>query len=68
MKLQDSCAKILDILGRKPDLVIGNYTDGNLVAYLVSRKLGVTQVKNPPLQYINHAMQNLLLVVLVLIK
>jgi sucrose synthase len=47
MKLQDSCAKILDILGRKPDLVIGNYTDGNLVAYLVSRKLGVTQVKNP---------------------
>ena len=58
MKLQDSCAKILDILGRKPDLVIGNYTDGNLVAYLVSRKLGVTQVKIPPLQYtINHAMQ-----------
>ncbi|CAD6248852.1 unnamed protein product [Miscanthus lutarioriparius] len=40
---QDSCAKILDILGRKPDLVIGNYTDGNLVAYLVSRKLGVSQ-------------------------
>lgn len=63
MKLQDSCAKILDILGRKPDLVIGNYTDGNLVAYLVSRKLGVTQVKNSPLQYIKCAMQNLLLVV-----
>ncbi|KAL5669151.1 hypothetical protein ACJX0J_021372, partial [Zea mays] len=40
---QDSCTKILHILGRKPDLVIGNYTDGNLVAYLVSRKLGVTQ-------------------------
>lgn len=45
-KLQDSCAKIIDILRRKPDLVIGNYTDGNLVASLVSRKLGVTQVKN----------------------
>jgi hypothetical protein len=42
--LQDSCAKILDMLQGKPDLVIGNYTDGNLVASLVSRKLGVTQV------------------------
>ncbi|KAJ1281758.1 hypothetical protein BS78_04G330200 [Paspalum vaginatum] len=40
---EDSCAKILDILQGKPDLVIGNYTDGNLVASLVSRKLGVTQ-------------------------
>nr|CAB3448424.1 unnamed protein product [Digitaria exilis] len=39
----DSCAKILDMLQGKPDLVIGNYTDGNLVASLVSRKLGVTQ-------------------------
>ncbi|OEL21919.1 Sucrose synthase 6 [Dichanthelium oligosanthes] len=40
---EDSCAKILDMLQGKPDLVIGNYTDGNLVASLVSRKLGVTQ-------------------------
>lgn len=50
MQLQDSCAKILDMLQGKPDLVIGNYTDGNLVASLVSRKLGVTQVDNKPLQ------------------
>lgn len=28
----------------KPDLIIGNYTDGNLVASLMSSKLGVTQV------------------------
>lgn len=28
----------------KPDLIIGNYTDGNLVASLVASKLGVTQV------------------------
>lgn len=28
----------------KPDLVIGNYTDGNLVASLMARKLGITQV------------------------
>ncbi|KAK8463623.1 hypothetical protein SEVIR_1G385300v4 [Setaria viridis] len=40
---EDSCAKILETLQGKPDLVIGNYTDGNLVASLVSRKLGVTQ-------------------------
>ncbi|KAL6912372.1 hypothetical protein ACP4OV_001177 [Aristida adscensionis] len=39
----DSSAKILDVLQGKPDLVIGNYTDGNLVASLVSTKLGVTQ-------------------------
>ncbi|XP_071674693.1 sucrose synthase 7 [Lolium perenne] len=40
---QDSSVKILDILEGKPDLVIGNYTDGNLVASLLSSKLGVTQ-------------------------
>ena len=27
----------------KPDLIIGNYSDGNLVAFLLSRKLNVTQ-------------------------
>jgi len=26
-----------------PDLIVGNYTDGNLVAFLLSRRLGVTQ-------------------------
>ena len=29
--------------GGRPDLVVGNYSDGNLVASLLSRKLGVTQ-------------------------
>jgi sucrose synthase len=29
----------------KPDLIIGNYTDGNLVASLMASKLGVTQVE-----------------------
>lgn len=28
----------------KPDLIIGNYSDGNLVATLLAHKLGVTQV------------------------
>ncbi len=35
--------EILARLGRRPDLVIGNYSDGNLVAYLLARRLGVTQ-------------------------
>jgi len=41
---QDATAKILDIMEDKPDLIIGNYTDGNLVASLMASKLGVTQV------------------------
>lgn len=28
----------------KPDLIIGNYTDGNLAATLMANKLGITQV------------------------
>ncbi|XP_073012023.1 sucrose synthase 7-like [Typha latifolia] len=39
---QDAAATILDHLEGKPDLIIGNYTDGNLVASLVSAKLGIT--------------------------
>ncbi|KAL0421699.1 UNVERIFIED_CONTAM: Sucrose synthase 5 [Sesamum latifolium] len=39
---QDATAKILEVMGGKPDLIIGNYTDGNLVASLVASKLGVT--------------------------
>ena len=27
----------------RPDLIIGNYSDGNLVAFLIARSLGVTQ-------------------------
>lgn len=30
-------------LGGRPDFVIGNYSDGNLVASLISKRLGVTQ-------------------------
>ena len=36
-------AAIVERLGRRPDLVIGNYSDGNLCAYLMARSLGVTQ-------------------------
>jgi len=34
---------ILAELGDRPDLLIGNYSDGNLVATLLSQRLGVTQ-------------------------
>ena len=30
-------------IGGRPDMVIGNYSDGNLVASIMSRRLGVTQ-------------------------
>ena len=30
-------------LGGRPDLIIGNYSDGNLVASIMSQRLGVTQ-------------------------
>lgn len=33
---------LLEIHGR-PDLIIGNYSDGNLVASLLSQKMGITQ-------------------------
>jgi sucrose synthase len=35
--------ELLAELGHRPDLIIGNYSDGNLVASLMSRRLGVTQ-------------------------
>ncbi|CAL5202795.1 unnamed protein product [Lathyrus oleraceus] len=40
---QDATTKILNILEGKPDLVIGNYTDGNLAASLMASKLKITQ-------------------------
>ncbi|KAK8948115.1 Sucrose synthase 7 [Platanthera guangdongensis] len=40
---RDASEKIQDHLEGKPDLIIGNYTDGNLVASLMASKLGVTQ-------------------------
>ncbi|MDX8410856.1 MAG: sucrose synthase [Mariprofundaceae bacterium] len=39
----DAEKEILAELGARPDLIIGNYSDGNLVASLLSRKLHVTQ-------------------------
>ena len=35
--------EIIAELGARPDLIIGNYSDGNLVASLISQHLGVTQ-------------------------
>ncbi|XP_061347986.1 sucrose synthase 7-like [Gastrolobium bilobum] len=40
---QDATSKILELMEGKPDLIIGNYTDGNLVSSLMASKLGVTQ-------------------------
>ncbi|XP_057970912.1 sucrose synthase 6-like isoform X2 [Malania oleifera] len=39
---RDATEKILDLMEGKPDLVIGNYTDGNLVASLMAGRLGIT--------------------------
>ncbi|KAK9812714.1 hypothetical protein WJX72_002537 [[Myrmecia] bisecta] len=39
----DTGKEILAELGHKPDLIIGNYSDGNLVASLLSHHLNVTQ-------------------------
>jgi sucrose synthase len=35
--------ELLAELGGRPDLIIGNYSDGNLVATLMAQRLGVTQ-------------------------
>ena len=40
---EDSGQELLAELKGRPDLVIGNYSDGNLVATLISHKLGITQ-------------------------
>ncbi|KAI4299664.1 hypothetical protein L6164_033099 [Bauhinia variegata] len=40
---QDATTKILDLMEGKLDLVVGNHTDGNLVASLMASKLGITQ-------------------------
>jgi len=39
----DTERELLAELGGRPDLVIGNYSDGNLVATLLAQRLGVTQ-------------------------
>lgn len=40
---RDAETEILAELGDRPDLVVGNYSDGNLVASLLSQRLQVTQ-------------------------
>jgi sucrose synthase len=35
--------EVLAELGGRPDLIVGNYSDGNLVATLLARRLGITQ-------------------------
>ena len=40
---EDAYKELLAEFGERPDLVIGNYSDGNMVAYDLSRKFGVTQ-------------------------
>ncbi|KAL2540478.1 Sucrose synthase 3 [Abeliophyllum distichum] len=40
---QDSASEIAAELQGAPDLIIGNYSDGNLVASLLAYKMGVTQ-------------------------
>jgi sucrose synthase len=39
----DAERELLAELGGRPDLIVGNYSDGNLVASLLSERLGVTQ-------------------------
>ena len=40
---EDSYSELLAEFGGRPDLIIGNYSDGNLVATILSNKFGVTQ-------------------------
>jgi sucrose synthase len=40
---EDVAVELLQELGGKPDLIIGNYSDGNLVASLLAHKFEVTQ-------------------------
>lgn len=40
---EDSERELLAEFGRRPDFIIGNYTDGNLVATLLAKKFEVTQ-------------------------
>ena len=40
---EDSHTELLAEFGNRPDLIIGNYSDGNLVATLLSKKFNITQ-------------------------
>ncbi|KAK4490439.1 hypothetical protein RD792_001116 [Penstemon davidsonii] len=39
---QEASKKIIEVMEGKPDLIVGNYTDGNLVASLMASKLDTT--------------------------
>ena len=39
----DSYKELLAEFGEKPDFIIGNYSDGNMVGYMLAQKFGVTQ-------------------------
>jgi len=39
----DAESALLEELGKRPDFIIGNYSDGNLVASIMGHRLGVTQ-------------------------
>ncbi len=39
---RDAEKEVLAEMSGRPDLIVGNYSDGNLVAFLMSRSLGVT--------------------------
>jgi hypothetical protein len=57
---QDVASEIIAELQGYPDFIIGNYSDGNLVASLLSYKMGVTQVLVPLLCHLSYfSMQNL---------
>lgn len=40
---EDSYIELLAEFGSRPDLIIGNYSDGNLVSYLLAQRFKVTQ-------------------------
>lgn len=48
---QDVASEIAAELQGYPDFIIGNYSDGNLVASLLAYKMGVTQVLSALLCY-----------------
>jgi len=40
---RESSSELVSFFGKRPDLIIGNYSDGNLVGHLISKRLKVTQ-------------------------
>jgi len=40
---EDSGRELLAEFGQRPDFIIGNYSDGNIVGYMLAKEFGVTQ-------------------------